>query len=39
VKVEPGDEFEIDLPALGAPLTNTLAVEPGGHSPGGTRVL
>jgi hypothetical protein len=39
IKVEPGDEFEIDLPALGAPLTNPLAVEPGGHSPGGARTL
>lgn len=39
IKVEPGDEFEIDLPALGAPLTNPLAVEPGGHSPGGTKTL
>jgi hypothetical protein len=39
VRVEPGDEFEIDLPALGAPLVNPLAVEPGGHALGGTRVL
>jgi hypothetical protein len=39
VKVEPGDEFEIDLPALGAPLTNPLAVEPGGHTLDGTRTL
>ena len=30
VKVKAGDEFEIDLPALGAPLTNPLAIEPGG---------
>jgi len=39
VKVEPGDEFEIDLPALGAPLTNPLALEPGGHTLNGTRTL
>jgi hypothetical protein len=39
IKVQPGDEFEIDLPALGAPLVNRLAVEPGGHTFGGTRAL
>lgn len=39
IKVRPGDEFEIDLPALGAPLRNELAVEPGGHLPGGIGVL
>jgi hypothetical protein len=39
IKVQPGDEFEIDLPALGEPLVNRLAVEPGGHSPGGTMAL
>ena len=39
VNVEPGDEFEIDLPALGAPLTNPLALEPGGHTLNGTRTL
>jgi len=39
IKVQPGDEFEIDLPALGAPLRNGLAVEPGGHRPGDTGVL
>jgi len=39
VKVEPGDEFEIDLPALGAPLVNKLAVEPGSHALGGTFAL
>jgi len=39
IRVEPGDEFEIDLPALGAPLTNPLAVEPGGHSLNGTLLL
>jgi hypothetical protein len=30
IKTQPGDEWEIDLPALGAPLKNTLAVVPGG---------
>jgi hypothetical protein len=30
IKVQPGDEFEVDLPALGAPLRNRLAVEPAG---------
>jgi len=39
IKVEPGDEFEIDLPALGAPLINPLAIEPGGHSLDGTSTL
>jgi hypothetical protein len=39
IKVEPGDEFEIDLPAFGAPLVNRLAVEPGGHSLDGTVAL
>jgi len=39
IRVRPGDEFEIDLPALGAPLVNRLAVEPGGHTFGGTHTL
>lgn len=30
IRAQAGDQFEIDLPALGAPLVNTLAVEPGG---------
>ena len=30
IKVQAGDEFEIDLPALGFPLTNKLSIEPGG---------
>jgi hypothetical protein len=34
-----GDEFEIDLPALGAPLINTLHIEPGGLSLHDVRVL
>jgi hypothetical protein len=28
IKVEPGERFEIDLPALGSPLVNPLAVAP-----------
>ena len=28
IRVEPGETFEIDLPALGAPLLNPLAVAP-----------
>jgi hypothetical protein len=30
VQARAGDEFEIDLPALGAPLVNPLAIEPAG---------
>jgi hypothetical protein len=30
VRVQAGDEFEIDLPALGEPLINQLRLEPGG---------
>jgi hypothetical protein len=32
IKVQAGDQFEVDLPALGAPLVNPLAIEPGGLS-------
>jgi hypothetical protein len=32
IKVQAGDQFEIDLPALGAALVNPLAIEPGGLS-------
>jgi hypothetical protein len=32
IKAQAGDEFEIDLPALGLPLVNKLAIEPGGLS-------
>jgi hypothetical protein len=32
IKVQAGDHFEIDLPALGATLVNPLAIEPGGHA-------
>ena len=30
IVAQANDEFEIDLPALGAPLTNKLLIEPGG---------
>jgi hypothetical protein len=30
IRVQAGDEFEIDLPALGLPLINKLLIEPGG---------
>jgi hypothetical protein len=30
IVAQAGDEFEIDLPALGAPLVNKLLIEPGG---------
>jgi hypothetical protein len=39
IRVEPGDEFEVDLPALGAPLVNPLAVTPGGFAPYGVQAL
>jgi len=39
IKVQAGDEFEIDLPALGAPLTNKLEVEPGGLAMNGVAAL
>ena len=39
VRVEPGDRFEIDLPALGAPLVNPLAVVDRGYAIGGVRPL
>jgi hypothetical protein len=32
IRVEPGDVFEVDLPALGAPLTNALVVTPSGFA-------
>jgi hypothetical protein len=32
IKVQPGDEFEIDLPELGAPLRNRLAIDPAGQT-------
>ncbi len=39
VKVQAGDEFEVDLPAFGAPLVNKLLVEPGGLNLHDTRIL
>ncbi|WP_454828695.1 AraD1 family protein [Pseudoxanthomonas wuyuanensis] len=39
VRAEPGDCFEVDLPALGAPLRNPLARVPGGFAPGTVRPL
>jgi hypothetical protein len=39
IKAQAGDEFEIDLPALGAPLVNPLAIEPGGLSTNATGML
>ena len=39
VRTRPGDEFEIELPGLGAPLRNPLRGVPAGFSPGGVRAL
>jgi hypothetical protein len=39
IRVEPGDEFEIDLPAMGAPLRNTLQVDDDDFSIGGVQPL
>jgi hypothetical protein len=39
VRVQAGDEFEVDLPAFGAPLINRLLVEPGGLALHDTRLL
>ena len=39
IRVEPGDQFEIELPALGAPLVNPLAVAEAGFAPGEVGVL
>jgi hypothetical protein len=39
IRVEPGDAFEIDLPALGAPLVNPLAVAPNDFAPYGVQAL
>jgi hypothetical protein len=30
IRLQQGDEFEVDLPGLGAPLVNKLLIEPGG---------
>lgn len=39
IRVEPGDQFEVELPALGAPLFNPLAVAPAGFGPGDVGAL
>lgn len=39
IRVEPGDRFEIDLPDLGAPLVNPLAVADAGFGIGGVKPL
>jgi hypothetical protein len=39
IAAEPGDVFEVELPDLGAPLTNPLAHVDAGFVPGGVRVL
>lgn len=39
IRAQPGDVFEVDLPDLGAALTNPLAQVPGGFDLGGVRVL
>lgn len=39
IKVAPGDRFEIDLPALGAPLVNPLALGERGFAYGGVKAL
>jgi hypothetical protein len=39
IQAMPGDVFEVDLPDLGAPLTNSLARVPAGFDLGGVRAL
>ncbi|MEO6079673.1 MAG: AraD1 family protein [Steroidobacteraceae bacterium] len=39
IRAQSGDVFEIDLPALGAPLRNVLQTAPADFAPGGVRVL
>jgi len=39
IRAQPGDVFEVDLPALGAPLRNSLQTVPAGFMPGGVHVL
>ncbi|HTU65717.1 MAG TPA: AraD1 family protein, partial [Steroidobacteraceae bacterium] len=39
IEAQPGDVFEVDLPELGAPLTNPLAQSPAGFDLGGVRAL
>ena len=39
VKVEPGDRFEIEQPALGAALVNPVVMDESSFVPGGVRAL
>jgi hypothetical protein len=39
IRAQPGDVFEIDLPALGAPLRNALGAAATHFVPGGVRIL
>jgi hypothetical protein len=39
VQVQPGDQFEIELPGFGEPLVNPLSRAPAGFAMGGVRVL
>jgi hypothetical protein len=39
IRAEPGDVFEVDLPALGAPLRNPLALANDGYAMHGVRAL
>jgi hypothetical protein len=39
IRVQAGDEFEVDLPALGPPLVNKLLIEPGGLALHETAIL
>jgi len=39
VRAQQGDVFEVDLPALGAPLRNALRTAHAGFAPGGVRIL
>ena len=39
IRAQPGDVFEVDLPAMGAPLRNPLRTVRAGFAPGGVRVL
>jgi len=39
IRPEPGDVFEVDLPALGAPLRNPLALASDGYAMNGVRAL
>jgi hypothetical protein len=39
IRAEPGDVFEVELPALGAPLRNPLAQQPNGFELHGVRML